>query len=296
MAREAADDLLDPAFLRRLESLAIFLRAPGSGHARGLHRARGSGDGVAFVGHRAYAPGDEVRAIDWPLYARSERLFVKQREAERDLTLHVLLDCSASMAVPPEKFRAARVLTAALAYLALARMDAVTVQPYDADPRAALRPPRGRENAAWLVQKLALLEARGTTDLTRAALRVGALGPSRSLALLVTDGLADDDLLRGVDLLRHARLAPLVVRIDDPLDDLPAQAGELTLVDAESGAAHTLALGVRTRAAFRERSNARRAAQQRALIGRGVRLLALPADLPIERALAQLIRAGGLDG
>jgi uncharacterized protein (DUF58 family) len=288
---------LDESFLRKLESLAIATRRLASGRERGERKSQQAGSGVAFSTHRAYAPGDDFRFLDWKAFARSERLYVKQYEEERDLSVHLLLDCSASMAHGDgAKFRYAKQLAAALGYIALVNLDRVAVQPYAGQPRARLAPQRGRGRALVLLRFLAALVAEGTTDLKRAAEAVCAREARGGLAFVFSDGFDPQGLLAGVDLLRYGRLEPVVLIVSDPREAEPALHGELTLVDCETGSERTLRISERLLARYRAAYRARSRELGRELGARRVPWLELSVDAPLERALFELLRRGGVVG
>jgi len=119
--------LLEPKFLAQLDRLSLVSRRLRAGQIQGERRSPNRGGSVEFADFRTYAPGDDFRQIDWNAYARLERLFVKLFVAEEDLTVHLLLDASQSMAWgEPDKWRFGRRLAAALGYVALVGLDRVT--------------------------------------------------------------------------------------------------------------------------------------------------------------------------
>ena len=112
-ARRNSEPLLDEEFMARLERLSLISRATITGRIRGERRSRRRGFSTEFADHRDYVPGDDLRYLDWNIYGRLDRLFIKLFEEEEDLTVCLLLDCSLSMAHgEPEKFRYARQVAA----------------------------------------------------------------------------------------------------------------------------------------------------------------------------------------
>jgi uncharacterized protein (DUF58 family) len=282
--------LLDAAFLRKLEALALWADQPGRG-ARGERGSRATGSGIAFAGHRAYTPGDDFRFIDFALYARSDRLYVKQFEEERALAIEILLDCSGSM---EGKLSLAKQLAAALGYLALAHADRVSVQPFAAAPLPRLEPLRGKQRALVLLRHLEALRAHGGTDLARAARVVRARAQRGGLAFVISDGFDVPGLLHGLDLLRHARLTPVLLLLEDAREARPDLEGELTLVDAETGEERALHVDGRVLARYRDAYRAQREALRQGLRTRHVRSHELDASLPIEQVVLSLLRRGGI--
>ncbi|HEX5656286.1 MAG TPA: DUF58 domain-containing protein [Polyangiales bacterium] len=282
--------LLEPGFLRKLEALALWAEQPGRGQ-RGERSARSAGSGVAFAGHRAYAAGDDFRFIDFALYARSDRLHVKQFEEERELAIELLLDCSGSMEA---KLPLAKQLAAALGYLALVHSDRVAVQPFASAPLARLEPLRGARRALLLLRHLEALRADGGTDLLQAARAVRARTRRGGLAFVISDGYDVPNLLAGIDVLRHAHLAPVVLLLEHAEEASPSLDGELTLVDRETGEERVVTVDARVLARYREAYRRRRQELRSGLRERHVRTFELDSATPIEHAVLSLLRRGGV--
>lgn len=290
------DPLLEPRFVRRLESLAIRLRRIARSAAPGEHASRAVGSGVAFAGHRPYAPGDDLRLLDWKLLARSDRLYLRQHEEGRELALSLVLDCSGSMTTGTgAKLRYAKQLAAALGYVALVALDRVSVQAYAEAPRARLGPLRGRARAPLLLQHLAALPGGGGTALREAVQAVCAASPRGGLACVLSDGL-DPDLLGALERLRKGGFAPVLLRVVDPDDASPTLLGELTLVDAETGAHETVIVTERILAHYRTAYRAEERRLEGALRDRRIPHFPLPITLPLEHAVLGVLRRGGVVG
>src|SRR5947199_9204707 len=129
-------NLLTPDLLRRLEQLQLLAQRRAKSSARGERRSRGRGQTVEFADYRTYAAGDDFRYLDWNLYGRLERLFLKLYEEERELPVRIFLDASESMTFgTPVKFDFARQVAAAIGYVALCGFDRVTTCPFpELDP------------------------------------------------------------------------------------------------------------------------------------------------------------------
>src|SRR6187431_1425770 len=123
--------LLTPELLRRLEQFQLLAARRAKSTARGERRSRARGQSVEFADYRNYVPGDDLRYLDWNLFGRFERLFLKLYEEERELPVRIFLDCSESMAFgEPRKFDFARQVAAAIGYVALCGFDRVSVVPF----------------------------------------------------------------------------------------------------------------------------------------------------------------------
>lgn len=292
--------LLSRETLTRLERLVVLARrapAPAPRHAR-----RRPGRGVEPGARRDYAPGDDVRLVDWPAYARLERLLLKVVEALPEPRLDLLLDGSASMGHgdPSPHLRAA-LCAAALAACAVAREARVTLTWACADREARVQLARPGE----LVRLLRFLAERtpaGPGALPDAAARLGA-GGTRASAVVLTDALDPAGTAAAARRLRSRGFAPVVVVIE-PADELPpdqALAAEdaafVELVDAETGAVRRLPFAPRALAEARAAREARHAALARALDQTHVPLERLAPDAPFEAlAAAWLRRAAGPAG
>src|SRR5439155_24841490 len=159
-------NLLTPEMLRRLERLQLLAQRRAKSSAKGERRSKARGQSVEFADYRNYAPGDDFRYLDWNLYGRLERLFLKLYEEERELPVRIFLDASESMTFgTPVKFDFARQIAAAVGYVAFCGFDRVSVIPFpdihdNSEPgtrnselglelaaRGALRAVRGRKSA-----------------------------------------------------------------------------------------------------------------------------------------------------
>src|SRR5687768_17297480 len=172
--------LLTPELLRRLEQFQLLAARRAKSSAKGERRSRARGQSVEFADYRNYVAGDDFRSLDWNLYGRLERLFLKLYEEERELPVRIFLDASESMTFgEPRKFDFAQQVAAAVGYVALCGFDRVSVIAFpdrgeQSAVRGALRAVRGRKSALDFFRNLGQLEAGGTVNLND-ALRRGAL-------------------------------------------------------------------------------------------------------------------------
>src|SRR5262245_10926372 len=143
---ETKEPLLDPAFLRKLERLRIQARRAFPGTMRGERRSTRQGASVEFRDFRKYEAGDDFRHVDWSIFARLERLMLRQFVEEEDVRIDILIDQSLSMQFgrPLTKFDFARRAAAALAFLAVSTLDRISVATFDSDVRSRTGAMRGR--------------------------------------------------------------------------------------------------------------------------------------------------------
>jgi uncharacterized protein (DUF58 family) len=234
-----ADALFDPAFLARLESLALVARQLVRSRQRAERRSVQRGASVEFAEYRPFVSGDDWRHIDWNAFARWRQLVLKLFVEEEDLHVHLLLDCSASMDWGvPVKFDYARQVIAGLAYLTLANLDRASVAPLGAEDYQIWPASRGRHRFLQLLRYLArcpLAPAPGRLE--DAARRWVATQPRRGMAIWVSDlfGTDAEDALRALDRLRYARHEVAVIQICDPGEARAGEPGEWEIEDCETG-------------------------------------------------------------
>jgi uncharacterized protein (DUF58 family) len=254
--------LLSPQLLRQLEQVQLLAARRSKSAAKGERRSRARGQSVEFADYRNYTHGDDFRYLDWNLYGRLDRLFLKLYEEERELPVRIFLDASESMTFgEPRKFDFARQVAAAIGYVALCGFDRVSVLPFpDVTPpagnhnesrttnneqaaRGALRSVRGRKSAMQFFQNLGALTAAGAASLNE-ALRRGALEARQTgLGVVLSDFLDPSGYEAGLNALVGRGFQVDVVQILSPEELQPATYGDLRLVDAESGAMQEVTFG-----------------------------------------------------
>jgi uncharacterized protein (DUF58 family) len=252
--------LLTPELLRRLEQFQLLAARRAKSSAKGERRSRARGQSVEFADYRTYVHGDDFRYLDWNLYGRLERLFLKLYEEERELPVRIFLDASESMTFgEPRKFDFARQVAAAVGYVALSGFDRVSVIPFPAlsangqtNPatlttelaaRGALRSVRGKKSAIEFFQNLSALTAGGPANLNE-ALRRGALEARQpGLAMVLSDFLDPAGYEAGLTALVGRGFQVDLVQILAPEELSPSTFGDLRLVDSETGAMQEVTFG-----------------------------------------------------
>ena len=197
-------ELADPEFFSRLESVELRARSVVEGFLHGLHRSPFVGFSVEFASHHEYVPGDDPRHINWKLYARQHRLYVKEFDGDTNLNLYVLLDVSGSMACASlgrSKLHYAATLAAALAHLAIRQHDAAGVTLF-ADTVLASLPPRAKPHQLEEIFGLvAGVTPRERTDAGKAIHQAAELCKKRGLVAVISDCF--DEVPRIMDGLDH---------------------------------------------------------------------------------------------
>jgi uncharacterized protein (DUF58 family) len=241
--------LLTPELLRRLEQFQLLAARRAKSSAKGERRSRARGQSVEFADHRNYVPGDDFRYLDWNLYGRLDKLFLKLYEEERELPVRIFLDASESMAFgTPRKFDFARQVAAAIGYVALCGFDRVSIFGFpdnreDAVYRTALTSVRGRKSALPFFQNISKLTAKGTADFNE-SLRRGAMQARQAgVAVVLSDFLDPRGYEAGLSALVARGFHVNAVQILSPEEVDPSTFGDLRFVDSENGSIQEVTFG-----------------------------------------------------
>lgn len=229
---------LHPEAIKRIARLELRSRHIVEGFLAGMHRSPYFGQSVEFLQHRQYVPGDDLRHVDWKVWARQDRLYVKQYAEDTNLRCTLIVDVSASMSYgngPLNKFEYACTLAGSLAYLMLKQQDAVGCVAFDDRIRNRV-PPRSRWNhLESIIETFRISSPENKTDLLAILRGVSESAPRRGMMVLVSDLLGDPELtLRGVKMLRQQGHDVLVFHVmDDEELDFPFE-GPLRFEGLES--------------------------------------------------------------
>jgi uncharacterized protein (DUF58 family) len=233
-------EYLSPETMRRLDHLALGSRWTAEGGRAGRHTSLLKGASVEFRDHRDYVQGDSLRHLDWKVYGRSERHYIKQFQEETSLRLHLVIDASASMdfkhSGKTTKFAFARELAIASAYLANHQQDSVGLVVYDDEVRRWLPAKGGVRHIRHFLESLASIDPTGRTD-TGKALETLAEGMARrGLVMMLSDLLdAPEAIFRALAHFRRRGHDVVLVQILDPAElDLPFD-GVSDFIDMETG-------------------------------------------------------------
>jgi uncharacterized protein (DUF58 family) len=239
----AAPLLFDSAFLAKLEQLYLLSKKLFRGEHRAERRSRETGSSLEFADYRNYSFGDDLRSIDWNIYGRLDRLFIKLFEQEQDLDIHFLIDASASMRwVPPggdriSKFDQARRIAASLGYIALTNLDRVNALWFSSTLGDDLGLVRGKSQFHSVLEFLRRApEPDGATGLLAAARSFTQRLKRRGLVFVLSDFLDPAGYEEALGLLRFNRFDTHVIQVLDPVELRPEASGDLRLVDCETGA------------------------------------------------------------
>ncbi|MEI6521274.1 MAG: DUF58 domain-containing protein, partial [bacterium] len=229
------DILLSADFIRKLQQLSVVINKSFAGKMRGERRSLRRGSSVEFADFRNYVFGDDLRYVDWNAYARLEKLFIKLFIEEDDVTIHLLLDTSSSMDFgTPTKLHYGKQICAALGYIALCKYDRVCVTAITNNTGPRIQNIRGRGKAQLLFSWLQNLTPNGSTDIGKALKEYAATAKSVGPILLISDCMSNDVDL-GLKALTGRRFAPSVMQLLSREEIMPTYAGDLKLVDSETG-------------------------------------------------------------
>ena len=247
-------ELLSTDFLAQLERLALLSRRSFRGRVKGERRSPRKGHSVEFSDYRPYGPGDDLRYVDWNIYGRLDRLYVKLFVDEEDLCLHLLLDASASMGVgEPSKLAYAARLAAALGFVGLVNHERVGVGALRGRLAEGWAPARGRTQAVPLMDFLGRLRSGGGTSLNESLATYALRAREAGLAVLVSDLLDPGGYERGLKALLERRFDVHVIHLLAAEEMSPTFGGDLRLLDLETGEERDLTLDGDALRGYRQR-------------------------------------------
>ncbi len=221
MAAKADDPrrFLHPETIARISRLDMRARHVVEGFISGMHRSPFFGHSVEFIQHREYVPGDDIRHLDWKVWSKTDRYYIKQFEEETNLRCTIVLDVSESMHYgrgPLNKYSYACTAAACLAYLLLKQQDSVGLITFDSDVRQVVPSRSAITHIDAIVKAMDVSKPREKTDPEKILRRVTETISSRGMILFVSDLLVDrPPLLRGLEMLQHRRHDVMVFHVLD---------------------------------------------------------------------------------
>jgi len=292
-------EIFDETTLRKLEQITLIAERVRVGVMKGERRSRKRGSSIEFADYRNYTQGDDLRRLDWNVFARLERPFIKLLEEEEDLTIHLLVDISLSMDWPDQggdlnKFRYALRLAAALGYIGLVAGDRLFVTLLCSNGNLSWGPYRGRQNALPFFQFLESTQASGITDLNVALRNYSHHGRRPGLLFVLSDLLSPAGYQDGLNALLSRGFEVGLIQLLSPDETAPPLSGDVKLIDIETGIDAEISLDLATVRAYRQRL----ATWQQEIAGfcssRTVHYIPVTTDLPWERLVLQTFRARGI--
>lgn len=301
-----SERLFDESTLRKLEQLTLVAHKVRAGVMKGERRSTKRGTSIEFADYRDYTHGDDLRQLDWNVYARLERPFIKLLEEEEDLTVHILLDASDSMDWPPDdplitgpidthKFRYGQRLAGALGHIGLSTGDRVTIALLGRE-RVVGRwgPVRGRGQTLRLLAWLETLQTDGTTDLNAALDDYALRGGRPGLALIISDMFSPSGYANGLTALQGRGYEVGIVHLLSPDEIEPPLAGDLRLIDSETGTGQDVTIDGAMRDLYDRRLRTWRDEMANACLGRDVHYVAVETSTPWENVILYALRRAGV--
>jgi uncharacterized protein (DUF58 family) len=229
-----SSSLLDPGFMARLDQLDVISRKILAGKMKGERRSKRRGQSVEFADYRNYVVGDDLRFIDWNVYARLDRLFLKLFLEEEDLAVHVIVDASKSSDHgTPNKSLYMRQVAAALGYIGLVNYNRVTVAAVNDTLLADTGPLRGRRRVAAMIDFLSKLEPVGGTNLAAACKRFALEHRGKGVTIALSDFFDKNGFENGLRYLATRGIDFFAIQVLSPQEIDPDLKGDLRLVDVE---------------------------------------------------------------
>ena len=288
-----ADDLFDAEFLESLQRLRLVAQRVPRGGRFAEQRSKALGSGLEFQDYRPYSSGDDLRAVDWNIYRRLGRVFLRLFEELEDLPVYLLPDISASMWME-ESPRAHACLRSAMAFaaIALAQHDRVGVFPFAEDLKPLVRPRSGWNTLPLFAQAMAKLEPAGATDLGHALRRLNGMQLRSGLVVVVSDFFDPNGVEAMIAALKTVRHKLLLVQLVHPSDRDPQLQGDLRLRDCESGEEQDITVTATVLSRYHEAYDHFTSSLTEFAQKRRIGLLQLNVEKPVVEQIASLFEGG----
>ncbi len=228
--------MIDTSFLNQLEKFNLVIHKRVTSNYTGPRRSVALGRGIIFKDHRIYAPGDDFRSIDWKVFARTDDLYVKTYEEEKNLIVHIILDYSASMGFGRDitKFDYGAMIGIGFAYLAMKENEKFMFSTFSEDLEI-FQPKRGMSQLAAMVQHINSLKPKGYSRIQEAMMHYKKIVGSKAMIVLISDFLIDiDDVIDAVYHLGAGHEVK-IIQVLDPLELNLKIEGDFKLKDSETG-------------------------------------------------------------
>lgn len=286
--------LIDHDLLSRLDGLRIATHRPLPGLLKGELRSPKHGSAIEFADFRDYVPGDDLRNVDWNIYARLERPYIKLFEEEEEVAARILIDCSHSMNWgEPNKFDYARKLGGCLAYMALRNRSWVSVYGFSKGVQHSLARRRGPAFIPAMLQFLDRLAPENRTDLLAASRQIVSERNPAGLVFLISD-LFDPNFDAALSILGSRTREVVIIHLLSPQEIEPDLSGDIRLIDSESGEAREASITPRLHAKYKDNLESWRTSLKRSCLKRGMDYVTVDSSTPLEELLLTTLRRRGI--
>ena len=293
--------MLTPQFLKQLEPFHIRSNRSFRGKFRGERRSLNRGVGMEFADYRIYEPGDDLRHVDWNIYARLGKLFIKLFHADEGLPLALFIDNSRSMEFgSPTKLACAKQIAAALGYIALGHADSVAVYTGAERLSAALPPASSTSQFSRLTKVLTTIAAHGQTRLTECLRQLPMYQRHPCAVVILSDFLDPNGYGQGFKLLAGRGFSLTAIHLTSPeevnpqvyLENTPT-GGDWLVEDAETGETRAITINPETLSQYQNQQQTFCETLQRFCTDQGIGYAQLQSDMPIEPFILQELHRAG---
>ena len=287
--------LLSPQLLAQLERLELVSRKIFRGRLKGERRSKRKGQSVEFADFRNYVPGDDLRFIDWNLYARLDRLFLKLFLEEEDLHFYALIDCSESMDFGnPTKLLYAKQLAAALGFIGLCRADRVKIETLGASRRNPGPVLRGRSSLWRMLEYLDRIEPGENVPLAQGIKDFCLRNTGQGILVLITDLMDKSGYEAGLRFLLAQNIDVYVIQVLSQEEIEPDVKGDLRLVDCEDSDIAEITVSRPLLQRYQQTLAAFIGGAKEFCTRRGMSYLMTSTETPVEQLVSSYLRQRGL--
>ena len=286
--------LFDEAFLKKIEYLYVMSKKVFTGKLRAERKTKKVASGMEFADHRNYAPGDDFRALDWRVYARTEKLLVRLFEEKEDLAIYFLVDCSGSMHFHDDaKLNYAKKMAAALGFIGLCNQDRVSYAAFNGNVIDRLPLTSGRGQIYKIFQFLEKLEANGQTSFEESFKSFSSQNKRRGVAVVLSDFYNPEGYEKALNFLHYQQFETYVIHIMDETEFDPGVHGDVSMVDAETGERLDLTMTPRLLSKYKAAFDALCLKMEAYCVSRHMLYFRTPVAVPFDEIVLKVFRAGG---
>jgi uncharacterized protein (DUF58 family) len=287
--------LLDPQFLARLEQLELVSRKIFLGVMKGERRSKRKGQSVEFADYRNYVKGDDLRFLDWNLYARLDRLFIRLFMEEEDLHFYVLIDNSLSMDFgKPTKLHYAKQVAATLAFVGLVNMDRVVIEAFNERLTQSLPAVRGRKSLGRVLKFMDKIEAAGPSNLRESLRNFSIKSSGKGIVVLLSDFMDKGGYEEALRYLVARQFDVYVIQILSQEEIEPEIVGDLKLIDVEDEDEAEITVSGPLLKRYKQNLAAFRGTLTEFCTRRGITCLFTSNQVPFDRLVLTYLRQRGL--
>lgn len=278
--------MIDTSFFKELDRFSFMVRKRVSTAYSGSRRSILKGRGMEPVSYREYTQGDDFKIIDWKVYGRTEKLYVKEFEEEKSLTTHILLDTSKSMDFR-NKFNYAAMLALGFAYLVTKDNEKFSVAAFSEEINIT-KPKRGRKYLSQTIDLLNSIELSGQTRFDYCMEKYASVIKSRSLVIIISDFMADAEGIKN-SIFRLGNNELLLVQVLDPIEKNLDLGGEAKLIDLETDAKMDIYTSPRLRTEYQKKLNDHNAKIKETCNVVGADFHTITTDIPVFDAIFEVV-------